>query len=84
MSLIGDFIDRTVTPAGSNPPKRRLKPGWNQHALERDASLTLAATLSEFECIDAAVAGHIEPIPSDDERLEMVQSAHGYPQGRRL
>ena len=60
-------------PQNSGHPRRRLE----SIALERDAPLTLAATLSEFECVDTAVAGHIEPIPSDDERLEMVQTAHG-------
>src|SRR5271166_1894599 len=34
--------------------------------------------LSELECVEAAVAGHVEPIPGDDERLEMVQAAHGF------
>src|SRR5208337_5288653 len=40
--------------------------------------MTLAAMLSELECVDAAIAGHVKPIPSDNERLEMVQAAHRF------
>lgn len=48
----------------------------NSHVAPRSALdldlLTLAAMLSELECVDAAAAGHVEPIPRDDERLEMA------------
>src|SRR5271156_3312314 len=61
------------------PQERRLCVDPKAGCSRSSSSVAPAATLSEFlECVHAAVACHVEPIPSNDERLEMMQTAHDF------